>query len=179
MRLRVSRYDQISALPDALPKQVRDGRLSPGKERVMSTETLSRYERLPTDGTASMVEIPQYGMHVMLAVWAAAALPMALLAWLVAPALADRLTGDGNMPMVKALLLCLTGGPDLAVRAARRTALARAAHVSLVDDSPSPLASLSKQPAERPLRRKAVADSDPAHRGSHGRGRRPMGDRSG
>ncbi len=95
----------------------------------MSTETLSRYERLPTDGTASMVEIPQYGMQVMLAVWAAAALPMALLAGLVAPALADRLTGDGNVPMVKALLLCLTGGPDLAVRAARRTALARAAHV--------------------------------------------------
>jgi hypothetical protein len=134
------------------------------------------YKRLPTDGTASMVEIPQYGMHVMLAVWAAAVLPMVLLAWLVAPALADRLTGDGNVPMVKALLLCLTGGPDLAVRAARRTALARAAHVSLVDDSPSPLASLSKQPAERPLRRKAVADSDPAHRGIHGRGRRPMGD---
>ena len=51
------------------------------------------YKRLPTDGTASMVEIPQYGMQVMLAVWAAAALPMALLAWLVAPALADRLTG--------------------------------------------------------------------------------------
>jgi hypothetical protein len=35
---------------------------------------------------------------------------MAALAWLVAPALADRLSGEGNLPMVKALLLCITVG---------------------------------------------------------------------
>jgi len=46
----------------------------------------------------------------MFAVWAAAALPMAALAWLVAPALADRFAGDGNVPLAKALLLLLTGG---------------------------------------------------------------------
>jgi len=32
------------------------------------------------------------------------------LAWLVAPALADRLSGEGNLPLSKALLLCITVG---------------------------------------------------------------------
>jgi uncharacterized protein len=56
------------------------------------------------------VEIPQYGKRAILATWAAAALPMAALAWLVAPAVADRLSGEGNVPLAKALLLCLTAG---------------------------------------------------------------------
>jgi membrane protease YdiL (CAAX protease family) len=64
----------------------------------------------PTDGAVSRVEIPQYRRRTILAVWAAAALPMAALAWLVAPAVADRLSGDGNVPMVKALTVCLTVG---------------------------------------------------------------------
>src|SRR5215207_7624212 len=64
----------------------------------------------PTDGAVSRVEIPQYRRRAILAVWAAAALPMAALAWLVAPAVADQLSGEGNLPMVKALLLCLTVG---------------------------------------------------------------------
>jgi hypothetical protein len=64
----------------------------------------------PKDAAVSNVEIPQYRRRAILAVWAAAALPMAALAWLVAPALADRLSGEGNVPMVKALLLCITVG---------------------------------------------------------------------
>jgi hypothetical protein len=64
----------------------------------------------PKDAAVSEVQIPQYRRRAILAVWAAAALPMAALAWLVAPALADRLTGEGNLPMVKALLLCITVG---------------------------------------------------------------------
>lgn len=56
------------------------------------------------------VVIPQYRLGGVLTVWAAAALPMAGLAWLVAPQVADRLTGPGYVPMVKALLMCLTGG---------------------------------------------------------------------
>jgi membrane protease YdiL (CAAX protease family) len=56
------------------------------------------------------VEIPQYTVLRILAVWAAAALPMAALAWLVAPALEDEFGGDGNVPMAKALLLSLTAG---------------------------------------------------------------------
>jgi uncharacterized protein len=56
------------------------------------------------------VVIPQYGRRAILGVWAAAALPMAVLAWLVAPSLADRLPGPGQVPMAKALLLVLTAG---------------------------------------------------------------------
>jgi membrane protease YdiL (CAAX protease family) len=63
-----------------------------------------------TDAAGSNVEIPQYRRRTILAVWAAAALPMAALAWLVAPAVADRLSGEGNVLMVKALTVCLTVG---------------------------------------------------------------------
>ena len=62
------------------------------------------------DVAVSKVEIPQYRLRTILAVWAAAALPMAALAWLVAPALKDEFGGEGNVPLVKALLLLLTGG---------------------------------------------------------------------
>src|SRR5918993_2402633 len=64
----------------------------------------------PRDAAVSKVEIPQYRRWAILAVWAAAALPMAALAWLVAPAVADRLRGEGNLPMVKALTVCLMVG---------------------------------------------------------------------
>jgi membrane protease YdiL (CAAX protease family) len=56
------------------------------------------------------VVIPQYRVPVILAVWAAAAVPMAVLAWVIAPALKDSFAGTGNVPLVKALLLCLTAG---------------------------------------------------------------------
>jgi uncharacterized protein len=62
------------------------------------------------DAAVSKVEIPQYSLLRILAVWAAAALPMGALAWLVAPALADELGGEGDVPMGKALLICLTAG---------------------------------------------------------------------
>ena len=62
------------------------------------------------DVVVSDVTIPQYSRQSILAVWAAAALPMAALAWLVAPAIAGRLTGHGNVPMAKALLVSLTCG---------------------------------------------------------------------
>lgn len=60
--------------------------------------------------SAAPIEIPQYSLTKILAVWAAAALPMAAAAWLLAPALAARLPGVGHVPMAKALLICLTGG---------------------------------------------------------------------
>ena len=59
---------------------------------------------------ASTVEIPQLTRRAILAIWAAAALPMAALSWLVAPVLADRFAGDGVVPMAKALIVCLTVG---------------------------------------------------------------------
>ena len=64
----------------------------------------------PADQAPAKVEIPQYGIRRILVVWAAAALPMAALAWLVAPALEDRFAGTGSVPMVKALIVCLTVG---------------------------------------------------------------------
>ncbi len=62
------------------------------------------------DAAVSGVQIPQLGIRRILAVWAAAALPMAVLAWLVAPMLADRFAGDGNVPMAKALIVSLAIG---------------------------------------------------------------------
>src|SRR5919201_2257581 len=65
---------------------------------------------IPSRAADSAVEIPQLGRRAILTIWAGAALPMAALAWLVAPAIADRLSGEGNVPMAKALLACLTVG---------------------------------------------------------------------
>jgi CAAX protease family protein len=62
------------------------------------------------DAAASEVEIPQYRRRAIVAVWAAAALPMAALAWLVAPALKDQFAGGGNVPLAKTLIVCLTLG---------------------------------------------------------------------
>jgi membrane protease YdiL (CAAX protease family) len=54
--------------------------------------------------------IRQYSLGQIVAIWAAAALPMGILAWIVAPAIKDSFTGAGGVPMAKALLLVLTGG---------------------------------------------------------------------
>jgi uncharacterized protein len=64
----------------------------------------------PARAAVSSVEIPQLGIRRILVVWAAAALPMAVLAWVVAPGLADRFTGDGHVPMAKALIVSLAIG---------------------------------------------------------------------
>jgi CAAX protease family protein len=63
-----------------------------------------------SDAAVSSVEIPQLRIRGILAVWAAAALPMAVLAWLVGPALADRFAGVGDVPMAKALIVSLAIG---------------------------------------------------------------------
>src|SRR6476659_11330962 len=58
-----------------------------------------------------VVEHPQpqqFSRGGIVRVWAAAAGPMAVLSWLVAPLLATRLTGPAAWP--QALLLCLTAG---------------------------------------------------------------------
>ena len=59
---------------------------------------------------SSVVEIPQLRLGGILGVWAAAALPMAVLAWIVAPVLEGRFAGSGIVPMAKALIVCLTMG---------------------------------------------------------------------
>ena len=54
--------------------------------------------------------IEQYSLAQIVAVWAAAALPMGVLAWIVAPAIKDSFAGAGDVPLFKALLLVLTAG---------------------------------------------------------------------
>lgn len=51
---------------------------------------------------------PQSTLAGTLGVWAAAAIPMGLLAWIVAPAIADQL--EGPQPLARALVLCLGAG---------------------------------------------------------------------
>jgi membrane protease YdiL (CAAX protease family) len=63
---------------------------------------------LQTTRAAEPVQIPQYTLAGILRTWAAAALPMAALAWLVAPWLAHRLDGPTALP--RALILMLTAG---------------------------------------------------------------------
>jgi membrane protease YdiL (CAAX protease family) len=52
--------------------------------------------------------LPQYSVRQILAIWAAAALPMGVLAWIVAPAVADHLSGPGALS--RALIMTLTAG---------------------------------------------------------------------
>lgn len=57
---------------------------------------------------ARYAAVQQYSLAQILGVWAAAAVPMALLAWVVAPWLSDQLSGDESL--ARALLICLTLG---------------------------------------------------------------------
>ena len=52
--------------------------------------------------------VRQYSLAEILGVWAAAAVPMGVLAWIVAPWLRDQLGGDE--PLAQALLICITAG---------------------------------------------------------------------
>jgi membrane protease YdiL (CAAX protease family) len=52
--------------------------------------------------------VKQYSLGKILGVWAAAAVPMGVLAWIVAPWLRDQL--GGRDPFIEALLICLTAG---------------------------------------------------------------------
>jgi hypothetical protein len=64
---------------------------------------------LPEQQDSRYAAITQYSLAQILAVWAAAAIPMAVLAWLVAPLL-GALLGGGDTAFIKALLLCITAG---------------------------------------------------------------------
>lgn len=76
-----------------------------------STNTVSAVPYVATarEGRAAKErELPQLGLGAILGVWAAAALPMGVLAWVVAPLLADQLTGAGTI--TRSLLITLTAG---------------------------------------------------------------------
>jgi uncharacterized protein len=83
---------------------------STGKRRMQMSVSLPLTTTARADVAVSSVEISQLRLRAILAVWAAAALPMAALAWLVAPALEGRFAGDDDVPMAKALIVCLAIG---------------------------------------------------------------------
>ena len=58
--------------------------------------------------TSDEPALPQLQMRGIIGVWAAAAIPMALLAWVFAPVLADQMTGPSALP--RALIITLTAG---------------------------------------------------------------------
>ncbi len=62
----------------------------------------------PLDEVDRYGSVRQYSLAEILGVWAAAAIPMGVLAWIVAPWLRDQLGGDE--PLAQALLICLTAG---------------------------------------------------------------------
>ncbi len=65
--------------------------------------------RIATPATpADERALPQLGLRGIIGVWAAAALPMGLLAWVVAPLVADQMSGPGAL--VRALIITLTAG---------------------------------------------------------------------
>src|SRR3712207_4819304 len=63
----------------------------------------------PKQEDSRYAPVRQYSLAQILAVWAAAAIPMAVLAWVIAPLL-GALLGGGDTAFIKALLLCLTAG---------------------------------------------------------------------
>ena len=65
-------------------------------------------EHLPERGGERYAAVRQYSLAQILAVWAAAAVPMGVLAWIIAPWLRDQLGGDE--PLAQALLICVTAG---------------------------------------------------------------------
>src|SRR3712207_442331 len=63
----------------------------------------------PKQEDSRYAPVRQYSLAQILAVWAAAAIPMAVLAWVVAPLL-GAILGGGNVAFIHALLLCITAG---------------------------------------------------------------------
>src|SRR4051794_12846601 len=63
---------------------------------------------VPLPAAPGEVVVPQLRRRGVLAVWTAAAVPMGVLAWVVAPLVADHLTGPA--PLARALIVCLTAG---------------------------------------------------------------------
>ena len=88
-----------------------DKHVHPSPELAEGVRTMSGTQHVnPSAGPeADRYEgIRQYSLLETLLVWAAAAIPMGLLAWVVAPWLEDQLGGDE--PLIEALLILLTLG---------------------------------------------------------------------
>src|SRR5919112_2766868 len=79
------------------------------KMRAEEQNVTGEVEREPTvQAPPGEDQSEQYSLAKILGIWAAAALPMAALAWIVAPLVADRL--DGPLALPRALLVLITVG---------------------------------------------------------------------
>jgi membrane protease YdiL (CAAX protease family) len=67
-----------------------------------------RHLELDEGEAARYQGIQQYSLRKILAVWVAAALPMGVLSWIVAPLIKDQFSGPE--PLIQALIVCLTVG---------------------------------------------------------------------
>ena len=64
--------------------------------------------RSPKQEDSRYAAVRQFSLVQILTVWAAAAIPMAVLAWVVAPLLGALIGGEAAS--IKALVLCMTAG---------------------------------------------------------------------
>lgn len=78
----------------------------PGSPAVTGSAAADRFDQAPHP--AAERALPQLRLRGIIAVWAAAALPMGLLSWIAAPLLADQLSGPNAL--VRALIVTLTAG---------------------------------------------------------------------
>jgi membrane protease YdiL (CAAX protease family) len=76
--------------------------------RTVHDHHMNRTLPLSEHAAPTAVQVPQYSARGILAIWAAATLPMAALAWIVAPRLATPRVDDAEW--AKALLRSLTAG---------------------------------------------------------------------
>jgi len=74
----------------------------------MSTTLVPTPTSPRTTAAGRTVVIPQLGLGRILATWAAAAVPMGLISWVVAPRVADHISGPA--PLAQALIVGLTAG---------------------------------------------------------------------
>src|SRR5918994_5794049 len=134
------------------------------------TATINQQRPAASDLDRSLsprVTVTQYSRRAILGIWAAAAIPMGALAWIVAPALAD---GGRRGVAHPAALGVPHRRADLAVRPRRRPRWLRAAQPALVPAAPGPLAQEAPEPAHGPGRRPDLARCHPPGRGTRTRG---------
>jgi uncharacterized protein len=83
--------------------------MSAHTETALPVQQVPRATTEPVAGDADRYEgIQQYSVAMIAAVWAAATVPMGVLAWVVAPWLRDQL--GGRDPFIEALLICFVAG---------------------------------------------------------------------
>jgi membrane protease YdiL (CAAX protease family) len=78
------------------------------EEESRSNGRPRRTRETPSAPSADERRLPQLRLTGVIAVWAAAALPMGILAWVIAPALADQMNGAGALS--RALIIALAAG---------------------------------------------------------------------